>query len=90
MRPCLLFDPGVGRIPFIPLCLAGSPHWDGNSERILGGTEHDMDSKESSVELAKGKQGAPLAKTPLSPRLYSMLTVWEPRGGARYSFSIIM
>ncbi|XP_028739298.1 LOW QUALITY PROTEIN: inter-alpha-trypsin inhibitor heavy chain H6 [Peromyscus leucopus] len=32
----------------------GSPHWDGNSERILGGTEHDMDSKESSVELAKG------------------------------------
>nr|XP_048297533.1 inter-alpha-trypsin inhibitor heavy chain H6 [Myodes glareolus] len=32
----------------------GSPHWDGNSERILGGTEHDMDSKESSAELVKG------------------------------------
>ncbi|KAL6092010.1 hypothetical protein STEG23_001335 [Scotinomys teguina] len=31
----------------------GSPHWDGNSERILGGAERDMDSKESSVELVK-------------------------------------
>ncbi|MEJ1281232.1 hypothetical protein NN561_012181 [Cricetulus griseus] len=31
----------------------GSPHWDGNSERILGGAERDMNSKESSVELVK-------------------------------------
>lgn len=69
MRPCLLFDPDVGRIPFISLCLAGSPHWNGNSERIPGGAERDMDSKESSMELVKGKPGAPLAKAPLSPHV---------------------
>ncbi|KAL1766363.1 inter-alpha-trypsin inhibitor heavy chain H6 [Sigmodon hispidus] len=32
----------------------GSPHWDGNSERILGGAERAMDPKESSVEPVKG------------------------------------
>ncbi|XP_051035319.1 LOW QUALITY PROTEIN: inter-alpha-trypsin inhibitor heavy chain H6 [Phodopus roborovskii] len=32
----------------------GSPHWDGNSERILGEAGRDMDAKESSVELVKG------------------------------------
>ncbi|XP_040599934.1 LOW QUALITY PROTEIN: inter-alpha-trypsin inhibitor heavy chain H6 [Mesocricetus auratus] len=31
----------------------GSPHWDGNPERVLEGVERDMDSK-SSVELVKG------------------------------------
>ncbi|NP_001389404.1 inter-alpha-trypsin inhibitor heavy chain H6 precursor [Rattus norvegicus] len=32
----------------------GSPHWDGNSEKIQGVAEHHMDSKESSKELVKG------------------------------------
>ncbi|EDL86328.1 rCG38899 [Rattus norvegicus] len=31
----------------------GSPHWDGNSEKIQGVAEHHMDSKESSKELVK-------------------------------------
>ncbi|KAM7339224.1 hypothetical protein ACRRTK_002708 [Alexandromys fortis] len=34
----------------------GSPHWNGNSERIPGGAEHDMDSKESSMELVKDSE----------------------------------
>lgn len=78
----------MGKIPCISLCLAGSPHWDGNSERILGGAERDMNSKESSVELVKGKQGAPLTLVYIQCHLELSLTVWEPRTEAMYSFSI--
>lgn len=84
----------MGRIHLISLCLAGSPHWDGNSERFLGVAEHDIDSEESSKELVKGKQGALLSKTPLSPlstqwHLKLSLTVWgqfeTTRIGDQYS-----
>lgn len=72
----------MGRIHLISLCLAGSPHWHGNSERILGVAEHDMDSEESSKELVTGKQGALLPRTPLSPvytqwHLELSSTMWE-------------
>lgn len=45
-------------------CLAKNPHWEGNSEEILGGARGSMGSQESSVGPAKGEQGALLAKIP--------------------------
>lgn len=36
-------------------CLAGNPHWDGNSEEILQGPGGHMQSQGSSAWLAKGK-----------------------------------
>lgn len=46
------------------LCLAGNPHWESNSEEILGGAGGSMDSQGNSVHPEKGEQGALLAKIP--------------------------
>lgn len=50
-------------LPFL-LHLAGNPHWEGNSEEILGGAGDIMESQGSSAGLAKGEQGTPPTKIP--------------------------
>lgn len=46
------------------LHLAENPHWDSNSEEILGGAGDSMESQGSSAGLAKIEQRAPLTKIP--------------------------